>query len=97
MQVEQFTAFVTLGMKVCEMGDSLCMEVGKFDLSTKRRKKAVKIPRRRNLRLRIGWDLGLIFFSWSVLNCFKMNYKKLGFAGFGLGNGGKDRKYGALG
>lgn len=80
MQVEQFAAFASwvipesLGLKVCEMGDSLCTEVEKFDLSTKRRKKAVKTPRMRNLRFRIGWDLGLIFFFfffWSVLNFFE--------------------------
>jgi len=54
-------------MKVCEMGDSLCMEVGK------RRKKAMKTPRRRNLRLRIGWDLGLIF---SFLNFWLLKMLK---------------------
>jgi len=75
VQVEQFAAFASLviteslGMKVGEMGDSLCTEVEKFDLSTKRRKNAVKTPRMRNLRLRIGWDLGLIIF-WSVFKYF---------------------------
>ena len=62
LQVGQFVVAFALGMKFCETGDSLCMEVGKPDLSIKRRKKAMKTPRRRNLRLRIGWDLGLIFF-----------------------------------
>ena len=97
MQVEQFAAFASLvipeslGMKVGEMGDSLCTEVEKFDLSTKRRKKAVKTPRMRNLRLRIGWDLGLIIF-WSVFK-YSMGeritethcneFKSWGFAGFG--------------
>lgn len=59
-------------MKVCEIGDSLCMEVGKPDLSIKRRKKAMKTPRRRNLRLRIGWDLGLIFFFKKKSGCLNV-------------------------
>ena len=111
MQVEQFAAFASLvipeslGMKVCEVGDSLCTEVEKFDLSTKRRKKAVKTPRMRNLRLRIGWDLGLIIFC-SVLNCLKderirethyNEFKSWVLLDLIRKIGGKDREYGALG
>lgn len=64
VQLEHFTTATseTFVMTFCEVGDSLWLEVGKPDLSTKRRKNAIKTPRRRNLRLRKGWDLGLISF-----------------------------------